>query len=120
MMGPITASICAGVIGPGRSKRSGVVVRSRTVDSRPAVVGPAFRSRSMRPSRPRKTCSAHVGDSSVDGRRGERHFGFPQQCQRDGMGWHPQGNRRTATRHEVGHRCAFGNTSVSGPGQKAG
>ena len=49
------ASIGAAAIGPGRSKRGGCVVRSRTVDSMPLIVGPASRIRSMRPLRPRST-----------------------------------------------------------------
>ncbi len=43
-----------------------MVVRSRTVDSRPIAVGPLSMIRSIRPSRSARTCSARVGDSRFD------------------------------------------------------
>src|SRR5438128_1546727 len=62
----MTRSMSARVTKPGRRSRGGVVVRSRTVDSIPPGAGPPSRSRSMRPSRPRRTCSARVGESAVE------------------------------------------------------
>ena len=114
-------AISSGPIGPGRRMRKGERVRSRTVDSRPRVVGPLSRIRSIRPSRSARTCSARVGESRFERLALGAASGWPSRSikpRATGGRRDSQRDRLPAAGDDVGNQARpRGRTSVSGPGQ---
>ena len=89
------------------------------MDSRPTSVGPLSMTRSIRPSRSARTCSARVGDSRFDRfALGPRSVAGPlDQAASHVRRGHPQADGRLAGGDDVRDSLVAIQDEVSGPGQ---
>ena len=117
---PGTARSLAVRSGQVEGLRQGERVRSRTVDSRPKVVGPLSRIRSILPSRSDRTCSARVGESRFERLALGAASGWPTRSIKPRATGGKGTLSATVSLPPVttsGIRLDRSSTSVSGPGQ---